>query len=199
MIMKQLREATHLYHVQLEKEFNLLDRATTLAGYQEVLGIFSAYVRELEPQLDRFPLLGATGIDPVPRAKRGLLERDLQYFGLTPKTGGPSSLSVRNLEEGLGYLYVMEGSTLGGQLISRELNKRFGLTPDRGAAYFSGYGEDTRAMWESFRDRMEAFFADPSRDASAAVGFAQRCFVALGEALKGKNAPLPHGRASATP
>lgn len=46
----------------------------------------------------------------------------------------------------LGALYVLEGSTLGGQVISRQLAKA-GI-PQR--AYFTGYGERTGLLWKAF-------------------------------------------------
>lgn len=46
----------------------------------------------------------------------------------------------------LGAMYVMEGSTLGGQVISRQLAKS-NIAPH---TYFSGYGKQTGPMWQSF-------------------------------------------------
>lgn len=46
----------------------------------------------------------------------------------------------------LGTMYVMEGSTLGGQVIARQLAKA--NIPLRN--YFSGYGERTGPLWKAF-------------------------------------------------
>ncbi|MGI4862680.1 MAG: biliverdin-producing heme oxygenase [Janthinobacterium lividum] len=46
----------------------------------------------------------------------------------------------------LGAMYVVEGSTLGGQVITRQLAKA--NIPQR--LYFSGYGEQTGPMWKAF-------------------------------------------------
>jgi heme oxygenase len=46
----------------------------------------------------------------------------------------------------LGTMYVMEGSTLGGQVIARQLAKAD--IPLRN--YFSGYGERTGPLWKAF-------------------------------------------------
>jgi heme oxygenase len=46
----------------------------------------------------------------------------------------------------LGALYVVEGSTLGGQVIARQLAKA--TIPLR--SYFSGYGERTGPLWKAF-------------------------------------------------
>jgi heme oxygenase len=52
----------------------------------------------------------------------------------------------------LGVLYVIEGSSLGGQLILKELQQRHGLTTETGARFFTGYGERISAQWRSFGD-----------------------------------------------
>lgn len=46
----------------------------------------------------------------------------------------------------LGAMYVVEGSTLGGQVIARQLAKAH--IPLR--SYFSGYGERTGPLWKAF-------------------------------------------------
>jgi heme oxygenase len=46
----------------------------------------------------------------------------------------------------LGVMYVLEGSTLGGQVIARQLAKQ--NIPLR--LYFSGYGERTGSLWKAF-------------------------------------------------
>jgi heme oxygenase len=47
-------------------------------------------------------------------------------------------------------MYVIEGSTLGGAVIAREVERRLGLTAETGCAYFRSYGRDTARMWTSF-------------------------------------------------
>jgi heme oxygenase len=50
----------------------------------------------------------------------------------------------------LGSLYVLEGATLGGQIISRHLQATLGLNQKRGAAFFNGYGSENGQMWREF-------------------------------------------------
>ena len=61
-----------------------------------------------------------------------------------------------NLASALGYLYVVEGSTLGGQILMRQLGSRLGVTAESGAAYLSSYGTDVGRNWNRFRDSMRA-------------------------------------------
>jgi heme oxygenase len=53
-------------------------------------------------------------------------------------------------------MYVLEGATLGGRVISRHLAAR-GIGPDTGGAFFAGYGNQTGEMWKSFSAAMGAY------------------------------------------
>jgi heme oxygenase len=46
----------------------------------------------------------------------------------------------------------MEGSTLGGQILTRHFAGQLGVRPDAGCRYFAAYGENTGAMWRAFGD-----------------------------------------------
>jgi heme oxygenase len=50
----------------------------------------------------------------------------------------------------LGSFYVLEGSTLGGQLITRQLSNAPGF-PAQGLSYFNPYGARTGKMWRWFK------------------------------------------------
>jgi heme oxygenase len=52
----------------------------------------------------------------------------------------------------LGALYVMEGSTLGGRMISKMLKENLGLESENGAGFFNGYGVHTMQKWNAFKE-----------------------------------------------
>jgi heme oxygenase (biliverdin-IX-beta and delta-forming) len=56
--------------------------------------------------------------------------------------------------EALGSLYVMEGSTLGGRIIRRNVERCLGDDGRASCSYFNGYGSETSAMWLSFLARL---------------------------------------------
>jgi heme oxygenase len=77
----------------------------------------------------------------------------------------------------LGSMYVVEGSTLGGAIIAREVENRLGLTAETGCAYFRSYGRDIAAMWKSFGAvLLEA--SSPEAD-DLIVGAAQDTFTVM--------------------
>jgi heme oxygenase len=62
------------------------------------------------------------------------------------------------LADALGCLYVLEGATLGGQLIGRQVQRQLGLRSEHGCAFFAGYGADqTGPMWKAFSEAVDAY------------------------------------------
>ena len=93
---------------------------------------------------------------------------DLLAFGVEP-SGLPLCLErprPRTRAEAFGVLYVVEGATLGGQVLSRHLEETLGLGSANGARFFHGYGSRTGAMWQAFRKALLACpFARGEEDA----------------------------------
>jgi heme oxygenase len=54
-------------------------------------------------------------------------------------------------------MYVVEGSTLGGRYILRNIKSTLQLDENTGATYFNGYGADTSANWKQFIAELNAF------------------------------------------
>ncbi|MBA2709832.1 MAG: biliverdin-producing heme oxygenase [Tatlockia sp.] len=50
----------------------------------------------------------------------------------------------------MGYLYVIEGATLGGQIIIKMIETQLQLTKNLGGRFFYGYGDKTKVMWDKF-------------------------------------------------
>ena len=47
---------------------------------------------------------------------------------------------VETFAQTLGCPYVLEGATLGGQVVGRHLRENLNLSPENGAAFFNSYG-----------------------------------------------------------
>ena len=89
------------------------------------------------------------------RRKSQLLVKDLKVLGLKSDEiiQLPQCRPLMPLpapEAVLGSMYVVEGSTLGGAIIAREVERRLGFAAETGCAYFRSYGRDIAAMWKSF-------------------------------------------------
>ncbi len=82
-------------------------------------------------------------------------------------------------------MYVVEGSTLGGQVLSRHFADRLGVSPDRGGGFFHGYGEATGRMWMAFAGLAAS---RPESETGPAIDAAIATFEALGDWLRGPSA-----------
>ncbi len=159
--MQRLREATRQAHARIEGALPLLDPKLSRARYGAVVAAFFGFYVELEPRLLSAAGAHAADIELGRRAKVPMLRMDLQALGRSsieidalprcvdlPHTITPS--------QALGVLYVVEGATLGGQVIGRNLGAALGLGATNGAAFFAGYGDETRAMWKRFSEHIDS-------------------------------------------
>ena len=103
--------------------------------------------------------------DMLRRIKLPLLSADLRALGVG--SGALEQLPVcrdlpacDGLAAALGCLYVLEGSSLGGQVISRHFNHSLNLDVHNGIAFFTGYGAATGPMWQAFGVRLMTAGAD---------------------------------------
>lgn len=115
----------------------------------------------------------------IPRRRQEMLRGDLAYFGVEiDHPPAPTLPLIRSQSELLGAMYVMEGSTLGGQLIARHVERVLHLEPGAGDAYFRSHGDKTGTMWKEFctvlRERI------PDAEADDAVRSAKEMFRAFG-------------------
>jgi heme oxygenase len=84
----------------------------------------------------------------MPRAD--LLRRDLRVFDratehLPSSTDRPP---ITTIDRVAGAIYVLEGASLGAQMIARGLSRSLGIGPENGAAFFTGLGAETSARWK---------------------------------------------------
>jgi heme oxygenase len=162
MIMVQLREQTRPYHDRLESHSDLLLRMSALSGYRQVLEQFYGIYTPLEHQLAEVFRRCPPAFDFEKRRKGALLAADLRTLGvhgesLHPPLRGPTLPVLSTLPQAYGCLYVMEGATLGGQIIARHLKKVLGLDAGNGAAFFNSYGNEIGSMWREFGDAVTAY------------------------------------------
>lgn len=167
-LLAALKSETAEQHVALENGLDLFKRADTADGYRELVKKFYTIYRPMECRLGESMDWAQAGWDFEARLKTGWLEQDLQALGMSPQEIQNLPLCayvppVESLGQAIGCLYVLEGSTLGGQFISKRLRETLGITPETGGQFFSGYGSDTGPQWKRFGAWAEGLAAsDPS-------------------------------------
>ncbi len=164
MILQLLKDETRASHTALESQMPLLDANLRPSTYQHMVQKLFTYHKPLEVLLLSSPGFADIGIEYSERGKTARLARDLEALGLSA-----SDIEQLRLCESLpplqkqshiwGCLYVLEGATLGGQIVARHLQASLGLTSKTGASYFSGYGVQTGPQWKAFCALLTAYAA----------------------------------------
>ena len=188
-MMQQLKAATRYAHDALEAQVNLVRLATSPTAYHALLQRFYGFYLPLELRLATLPWT-TVAFDLAPRRKTPLLRRDLLHLGETSATLAHLPIcrdrpEPVDLAAGCGCLYVLEGATLGGQLISRRLRQTLGLHATSGAAFFTSYGDQIGPMWTNFGAFVNQQAATHPRQRGAMIDAACTTFAALRDWLTG--------------
>ncbi|MNS34629.1 Heme oxygenase [compost metagenome] len=162
-----LKAHTGALHERLEAGLDLTGPHLDRERYAAMMARFHGFYAALEPAL-----LEAAwpdhGVVYAERLKTPALRRDLAAFGTTPDAVDQLPVCealprVDTPARRLGCMYVLEGSTLGGQFLSRHFATALGLTPETGCAFFSGYGPATGPRWAAFVKLLDALDSPDTR------------------------------------
>jgi heme oxygenase len=167
-IMTALKVETADLHKRVESLMPFFNRNLSFERYAATLASFLGFYEPLEHKLTKIRDLQAVGIDLYERQRAHLLRADLRALGLTLQQIAelPRCQDLPRLEDssdGLGCLYVLEGSTLGGQLIARELSRRFEIDGNSGASFFHSYGFNVGGKWMEFCSVVRRYVDDSGK------------------------------------
>lgn len=187
MFLTQLKQATQHDHQSIEAQVDLHSQLGSLADYRRLLERFWGFYTPIEQRLAYSQDWASYGVDIQQRMKAPALARDLQALGLSAAALAGLPLcqvlpALDSVPRRLGCLYVLEGATLGGQIIAREARGRLGQTPERGCQFFTSYGEQVGAMWRSFQLVLVRVAVDEAAQADVIRG-AHETFEAFGRWL----------------
>jgi len=190
MMLKCLKAATSTRHAALERRLPLLDADLTHATYRQFVQRLFGFYEPLEAQLVALPWWGTVDFDfdYAPRHKTPQLQQDLRALGDTESSLAALPRCERlppmtNPAQLWGCLYVIEGATLGGQIIIKNLSAHLGLTAVSGASFFDGYGPKTGSSWKAFCAAVPAQGDDAPGGRDAMLESANLTFDTLGEWL----------------
>lgn len=180
-VLPELRAATRIHHDRIE-QLLALDGPMPLARYATVMVGFERFLVRWEPEVrEALPVRLHGWL--AERQRSGFVAQDLAllapHLPALPERAVPRCLPVPTLAAAFGSLYVIEGSALGGQVITPRLKRDLGLEPGRGASYFHGFGERTGGMWREFRLRAAAEIGDSAAQRREACRAAAQTFDAL--------------------
>ncbi|UZJ62661.1 biliverdin-producing heme oxygenase [Pseudomonas sp. KU26590] len=158
-VLQQLRTATAVRHRALEARLPLTHSRLDLDTYKRIIEAYYGFHLPLQQLIERF--LAPHAIDPA-RQKIPSLIKDLHALGLsdTQIYALPQCRelpAIGSIAQLLGVMYVMEGATLGGQVLRRIIADKLGIDADSGGEFLDVYGRDTGRLWKAFLKQLAEF------------------------------------------
>ncbi len=154
-LLQRLKSETRPHHTRAESTVSLLEPGLTLDDYRRHLEALHGFFAPLETELARMLPVLPPELRALERWKLPLLVKDLELLGhdaasLSRLPRATCLPRLTGLPEALGCFYVLEGSTLGGQLILRHLQRHLEGEPAGDFAFFRAYGGEVGPMWRAF-------------------------------------------------
>ena len=187
-ILNVLREETREEHRVLEASLPLMSPSFTIRDYIHLLQKFYGLYLPLERKLAAGAEFQRAIGDWESRRKTPAIAADLTTLGMSPDDISRLPIYPLLIHEPqsaaseFGTAYVLEGATLGGQIISRHLEKQLGVTPESGGRFFSSYGDKVGSMWKRFQKALTGQATEANRE--EIVGSAKQTFSMFREWLK---------------
>lgn len=175
-----LREATRAIHDRLHGVPRLRRLARgdlSPAEYVALLLDYLRFHRAVEERLADGPDLAPLGIDIRARRQSTLLLEDLAALGVAaPAAAPPTRLAVpASVPAALGYLYVTEGSRLGGRVLARGLDGILAPEVRGGRSFLQGGARPRGQGWTELCAALEA----AGRTAAARTAMADAAMAAF--------------------
>lgn len=159
MIADLLRSETAEKHKELESLMfvqEIMNNSLSVENYKKLLTINYIIHQKLENKLaNMLDANLARQLDMSSRLKLNALEKDLDYWNIDnltlPALNFELFIPDQNNAAVLGALYVLEGATLGGNVIKKHIlaNPNF-QDAEGGLNYYGVYGADLGSKWKSF-------------------------------------------------
>ncbi len=202
-MMQRLKQATASLHARVEQCVDLHAATTSIDAFISLHYQFAYFYAPLERHLRTLPwdslglefeqrrkmpkLIAAIeslthlGATPMPVTQRQSESNLDLSWDAPPFTHPPRLPEIRNISQGLGCLYVLEGATLGGMFIFKHAAAQLNLDADAGCQFFYGYGGDTGLMWQKFGEIINKYAGSNSAVAAQLITSAEdtfKCFEA---------------------
>lgn len=181
-VLQDLRAGTAQLHIALEKRLPFFSDTLDLQAFARLMQAYYGFYRPLEMALQACTAMPAE-FDLHARLKTPTLGRDLQAMGLPEHALDSLPVchelpAIDSSAACLGVLYVLEGATLGGQILRREIAARLDLDADNGAAFLDIYGAATGRRWRDFMQLLGSrpLAADERQAVVAAAHTTFSCF-----------------------
>ncbi len=166
-----LKERTAGAHAALEMRIDGLQPFASRGRYALFLQAQLAFHQYVEPLYREGPA-AALMPDNEHRSRLRQVEADLRDLGIAAGQGGAAD--IRSLAEGVGWLYVAEGSKLGAAVLLKAVDA-LGLHGDFGARHLAADDRGRGLAWRLFTGALDAL-ALPREDDERVVDAANDAF-----------------------
>ncbi|MDQ8031564.1 biliverdin-producing heme oxygenase [Bordetella genomosp. 1] len=147
-LSQRLKHETAAQH---ERMHQLMERGAPFSSREAYAAFVTAqylFQRDVE-HLFKDAELQAAVPDLAVRGREDAALDDLRDLGAPLPADAIASRGV-TMPEGLGWLYVSEGSTLGAAFLFKEVQAKLGLTAEFGARNLAAYPEGRAIVWRRF-------------------------------------------------
>lgn len=153
---KQLKAATSTTHDSLDKRVMAADIFANRDNFARFLRVQYRFHRDIDALYSHAGLLALVP-DLAERRRLPRISHDLQDLGSdVPAETAPAVDAGITLPEALGWLYVAEGSNLGGTVLFKLARERLQLGADFGARHLAGHADGAARHWRSFTAVLDA-------------------------------------------
>jgi heme oxygenase len=181
-LIDRLKAGTRGQHEAVERQVDLGALAASREAYLAHLCALWGVHAPLEARLARLDW-AQVGVDFESRRRVELLRSDIEALAPAVDVEAlPTDEKLAPLEtiwQGLGCLYVLEGSRLGGQIIVRTVEERLGLSPERVCRFLSSHGVRLGQSWKAFKLAVNRAGAEHPEHAATVVASANATFASI--------------------
>jgi heme oxygenase len=181
----ELRRATAALHSEIESRLDWPGKIRSLAAYRCCLERLYRFYAPIEAAWDGFAGWASVGLilPEIPHTAR--LAADLAALGVAPAelAWAPQEClpSLEDFPHALGAVYVIEGSTLGSQLLLRCFSDTLGTAIAGADSFFRGYGAGTGGRWRQVCTSLDRYGAEQEQERARVVAGARSTFCAIGD------------------
>lgn len=179
-----LRAETNSCHERITAKLDLARSTLTLHDYRMVLQKLYGLLKPIENRISQRSDWDIPALAIKQRLKSQLIAKDLLVLGVDSRTLHAMPTcgvlpAISTFAEMLGCMYVLEGSTLGGQFLTQHFHHKFRITSETGCSYFSSYGPRIFEMWSQFVEFLNNYGTDNTADATKVAAGAVETFHAF--------------------
>lgn len=165
MIREILKAETLKDHEYLEDKFNiLLSKELTKKTYLALLKHLYLFHLYFEKNLEELSIKNKVIENYLSdRKKSDWLKHDIDILtesSYKVDLGEKSDFHFKdfsNIASLMGAIYVLEGATLGGQIITKKLRAHENLLINEATRFYAGYHENTGKMWRDYLTLLESY------------------------------------------